>query len=29
VALPRGVKKDHVRLQWLAQVKNPLMVVPY
>jgi len=29
VPLPRGVKKDHARLTWLAQVKNPLMLVPY
>jgi hypothetical protein len=29
VPLPRGVKKDHARLAWLAQVKNPLMLVPY
>jgi hypothetical protein len=29
VALNRDVKKDHVRLQWLAQVKNPLMLVLY
>ena len=29
VPLPRAVKKDHVRLNWLAQVKNPLMLVPY
>jgi hypothetical protein len=29
VPLPRGVKKDHIRLNWLAQVKNPLMLVPY
>jgi hypothetical protein len=29
VPLPRAVKKDHIRLNWLAQVKNPLMLVPY
>ncbi|MGA9753569.1 MAG: hypothetical protein WBV23_00345 [Desulfobaccales bacterium] len=29
VALERAVKKDHIRLQWLAQVKNPLMLVLY
>ncbi len=29
VALEREVKKDHIRLQWLAQVKNPLMLVLY
>ncbi len=29
VPLPREAKKDHVRLQWLAQVKNPLMLVLY
>ncbi len=29
VALDRTVKKDHIRLQWLAQVKNPLMLVLY
>ena len=29
VALPRAVKKDQVRLQWLTQVKNPLMLVLY
>jgi hypothetical protein len=29
VALERAVKKDHVRLNWLAQVKNPLMLVLY
>ncbi len=29
VPLERAVKKDHVRLQWLAQVKNPLMLVLY
>jgi hypothetical protein len=29
VPLPRAVKKDDVRLNWLAQVKNPLMLVPY
>jgi acetyl esterase/lipase len=29
VALERAVKKDHVRLQWLAQVKNPLLLVLY
>jgi hypothetical protein len=29
VALQRDIKKDHVRLQWLAQVKNPLMLVLY
>ncbi len=29
VPLPRAVKKDDVRLQWLAQVKNPMMLVPY
>jgi len=29
VPLPRAVKKDHVRLNWLARVKNPLMLVPY
>jgi hypothetical protein len=29
VPLPRAVKKDHARLNWLAQVKNPLMLVPY
>ena len=29
VPLPRAVKKDDIRLQWLAQVKNPLMLVPY
>jgi hypothetical protein len=27
VALERTVKKDNVRLNWLAQVKNPLMLV--
>ena len=29
VPLPRAVKKDDIRLNWLAQVKNPLMLVPY
>ena len=29
VPLPRAVKTDHVLLSWLAQVKNPLMLVPY
>ena len=29
VAVERAVKKDHVRLNWLAQVKNPLMLVLY
>ncbi len=29
VALERAVKKDDLRLQWLAQVKNPLMLVLY
>jgi hypothetical protein len=29
VALERAVKKDHVRLNWLTQVKNPLMLVLY
>jgi hypothetical protein len=29
VALERTVKKDHIRLQWLTQVKNPLMLVLY
>jgi hypothetical protein len=29
VALERAVKKDHVRLNWLAQVKNPLMLLLY
>ena len=29
VALERAVKKDHIRLNWLAQVKNPLMLVLY
>jgi len=31
VALPleRAVKKDHDRLQWLAQVKSPMMLVLY
>jgi hypothetical protein len=29
VALERAVKKDSVRLNWLAQVKNPLMLVLY
>jgi hypothetical protein len=29
VPLPRAVKKDDIRLQWLAQVKNPLMLVPH
>lgn len=29
VPLERAVKKDHVRLNWLAQVKNPLMLVLY
>jgi hypothetical protein len=29
VPLERAVKKDHIRLQWLAQVKNPLMLVLY
>jgi hypothetical protein len=29
VALERGVKKDHVRLTWLAQLKNPLMLMLY
>jgi hypothetical protein len=29
VALERTVKKDNVRLNWLAQVKNPLMLVLY
>jgi hypothetical protein len=29
VALERAVKKDHARLNWLAQVKNPLMLVLY
>jgi hypothetical protein len=29
VALERTVKKDHIRLQWLTQVRNPLMLVLY
>ena len=29
VPLERTLKKDHIRLQWLAQVKNPLMLVLY
>jgi hypothetical protein len=29
IAMERAVKKDQVRLQWLAQVKNPLMLVLY
>ena len=29
VALERAVKKDDIRLQWLTQVKNPLMLVLY
>jgi hypothetical protein len=29
VALERAVKRDHVRLNWLTQVKNPLMLVLY
>jgi acetyl esterase/lipase len=29
LALERAVKKDHVRLQWLAQVKGPMMLVLY
>jgi hypothetical protein len=29
IPLDRSVKKDHVRLQWLAQVKNPVMLVLY
>ena len=29
VPLERAVKKDHIRLNWLAQVKNPLMLVLY
>jgi hypothetical protein len=29
VPLERAVKKDQVRLQWLAQVKNPLMLLLY
>jgi hypothetical protein len=29
VPLPRAVKKDHIRLNWLAQVKNPLLLVLY
>jgi hypothetical protein len=29
VALERSVKKDSARLNWLAQVKNPLMLVLY
>jgi hypothetical protein len=29
VALERTAKKDDIRLQWLAQVKNPLMLVLY
>jgi hypothetical protein len=29
VPLERAVKKDHIRLQWLAQVKNPLLLVLY
>jgi hypothetical protein len=29
VALERAVKRDQPRLSWLAQVKNPLMLVPY
>ena len=29
VPLPRAVKKDHIRLNWLAQVKNPLMLTLY
>jgi hypothetical protein len=29
VALERAIKKDNVRLNWLAQVKNPLMLVLY
>jgi hypothetical protein len=29
VALERGVKKDDLRLQWLAQVKSPMMLVLY
>ncbi|MGB8993548.1 MAG: hypothetical protein WCD80_15940 [Desulfobaccales bacterium] len=29
VPLERAVKKDHIRLQWLAQVKSPMMLVLY
>jgi hypothetical protein len=29
VAFEHDIKKDHTRLQWLAQVKNPLMLVLY
>ncbi|MEJ2672060.1 MAG: hypothetical protein P8168_07645 [Deltaproteobacteria bacterium] len=29
VAVERDAKKDHIRLQWLTQVKNPLMLVLY
>ena len=29
VPLERSVKKDHIRLQWLTQIKNPLMLVLY
>jgi hypothetical protein len=29
IALERAVKKDDIRLQWLAQVKNPLVLVLY
>jgi len=29
VALERAVKKEPVRLNWLAQVKNPLMLILY
>lgn len=29
VALERSLKKDHPRLQWLSQVKAPLMLVGY
>ena len=29
VALERAVRKDSPRLQWLAQVKAPLMLVLY
>jgi hypothetical protein len=29
VGLERAAKKDHIRLQWLAQVKNPLLLTLY
>jgi hypothetical protein len=29
IALDRAVKKDDIHLQWLAHVKNPLVLVLY